>query len=159
GPKLKYTLAFADNRETWNAWMTAADQSGIPCCFVVGKDGKIAYIGHPMFLDEILPKVIAGTWDIKADVAALEKIDKEVNEVFKAFGGNPETALRTLSEFEQHHPKLAHIPYFVAPKIGVLLEAKKTAEARKLAEEAIARATKADDAGMLGGVSTALRSG
>ena len=28
-------------------WMRAARRNGIPCSFVVGKDGKIAYIGSP----------------------------------------------------------------------------------------------------------------
>lgn len=35
-------------------WLTAAGQSGIPCAFVVNKQGKIAYIGHPMSLKESL---------------------------------------------------------------------------------------------------------
>ena len=33
-------------------WLKAAGQNGIPCAFVVNKSGKIAYIGHPMRLDE-----------------------------------------------------------------------------------------------------------
>lgn len=35
-------------------WLTAAGQNGIPCAFVVNKQGKIAYIGHPMSLKESL---------------------------------------------------------------------------------------------------------
>lgn len=35
-------------------WLSAAGQKGIPCAFVVGKNGKIAYIGHPMALAESL---------------------------------------------------------------------------------------------------------
>jgi len=157
GPKLKYTFAYADNRDTYDAWMKAADQNGIPCCFVVGKDTTIAYIGHPMYLDEVLPKVVAGTWS-KADVAALEKVGEEVNDVFQSFGGDPETALKTLAEFEKKHPKLAGIPYFNAPKINVMLKAKKTAEARQFAEQLIAKAIKADDTGALQSVSATLRS-
>src|SRR3954447_25972964 len=33
GPKLKYTFAYGDDRETYNAWMKAAGQGGIPCSF------------------------------------------------------------------------------------------------------------------------------
>jgi thiol-disulfide isomerase/thioredoxin len=157
GPKLKYTFAYADDRTTYDAWMKAADQNGIPCCFVVAKDSTIAYIGHPMYLDEVLPKVVAGTWS-KADVAALEKVGEEVGDVFKSFGGNPETALKTLGEFEKKHPKLADIPYFNAPKVEALLKAKKTAEARQFAEAIIARAVKVDDSGALRSVSATLRS-
>src|SRR5262245_27383582 len=33
GPKLKYTFAYGDDRTTYDAWMRAAGQGGIPCCF------------------------------------------------------------------------------------------------------------------------------
>jgi len=157
GPNLKYTFAYADDRTTYDAWMTAADQKGIPCCFVIGRDLKIAYIGHPMFLDIVLPKVETGTWKAE-DGAAVEKVGEEVNNVFKSFSGDAETALKTLSEFERNHPKLAGIPYFNAPKLGMLIKAKKTAEARKFAEHLIDQAVKDDDSGSLRNISAALRS-
>lgn len=157
GPKLKYTFAYADDRTTYDAWMKAANRNGIPCCFVVGKDSKIAYIGHPMYLDEVLPKVVAGTWT-KSDAEGMDKVEQAVTAVFKSFGGDAEAGLKALAEFEKNHPKLAHIPYFTAPKINMLLKGKKTAEARKFAEEVIARAVKADDTGALQAVSGALRS-
>jgi len=43
-------------------WMAAADEHGIPTAFVV-RDGKIAWIGHPMRLDEPLAKITSGEWD------------------------------------------------------------------------------------------------
>src|SRR5262249_23769534 len=43
GPKLAYTFAYADDRATYDAWMTAAGQNGIPCAFVVDQAGRIAY--------------------------------------------------------------------------------------------------------------------
>src|SRR4051794_36249836 len=63
GPKLKYTFAFEDNRDTNDLWMKAAGRNGIPCCFVVDRASKIAWIGHPMYLDVVLPKVVKGKWD------------------------------------------------------------------------------------------------
>ena len=47
------------------AWMRAAEENGIPTAFVV-HDGKIAWIGHPMEMDEPLAKIIAGDWDPRA---------------------------------------------------------------------------------------------
>ena len=76
GRKLGYTIAYSDDRETYDAYMKAAGQGGIPCSFVIGKDGKIAYIGHPLFLDEVLPKVLDGTWDPVKGKAELEAADK-----------------------------------------------------------------------------------
>ena len=40
-----------------------------------------------MYLDVVLPKVVDGTWNAKDDVAAVEKIEKEVDAVFKSFSG------------------------------------------------------------------------
>jgi len=44
-------------------YMRAAEQSGIPTAFIVGKTGEIEWIGHPMRIDEPLAQVIAGTWN------------------------------------------------------------------------------------------------
>lgn len=42
-------------------WMKAAGENGIPTAFVI-RDGKIAWIGHPMELDDPLAKITAGEW-------------------------------------------------------------------------------------------------
>jgi thiol-disulfide isomerase/thioredoxin len=47
-------------------WMDAAKQNGIPTAFVVDKEGKVAWIGHPMELEGPLTKIVDGTWDRKA---------------------------------------------------------------------------------------------
>ncbi|MEC9475634.1 MAG: hypothetical protein VX764_01210 [Planctomycetota bacterium] len=41
----------------------AAGRRGIPSSFIIGKDGKIDWIGHPMLMDEPLAAVLDGTWD------------------------------------------------------------------------------------------------
>jgi tetratricopeptide (TPR) repeat protein len=48
------------------AWMQAAGQEGIPTAFLIDRDLKVAWIGHPMGLDEPLAKVAAGQWDLAA---------------------------------------------------------------------------------------------
>jgi thiol-disulfide isomerase/thioredoxin len=157
GPKLGYTFAFADNSETYDAWMKASGQNGIPCCFVVDKENKIAWIGHPMYLDLVLAKVVDGKWTPE-DVEGMKAVEKDVNAVFQAFGGDAETALKTLSEFEKKYPALAHIPYFTAPRIGMMLKAKKTDDAKKAAEELIAKCVKIEDPMPLRQLSAMLRS-
>src|SRR4051812_29459821 len=82
GPKLNYAFAYADDADTNDAYMKASGQGGIPCTFVVGKDGRLAYIGHPMYLDLVLPKVVAGTWVAEKDAPEVEKIDAEVDALF-----------------------------------------------------------------------------
>src|SRR5262249_46496067 len=73
GDKMDYSVALDRVPENGNpndgamarTWMRAAEENGIPAAFVV-KDGTIAWIGHPMELDEPLAKITAGDWDPKA---------------------------------------------------------------------------------------------
>lgn len=64
----------ADNNEQHmgNNWLKAAGQNGIPSTFIV-KNNKIIWIGHPNSLDSILPKMVAGTYDMQAYKASFEK--------------------------------------------------------------------------------------
>ncbi len=68
-----YTIALDDHDGTGKAYMQAAGQSGIPTAFIVGKQGKIEWIGHPMSIDEPLSAVVAGTWDREAALKAMEE--------------------------------------------------------------------------------------
>ena len=65
GDTMGYTVGWDKDRATNEAFMTAAKQNGIPCSFLVDRNGKIAYIGHPMSIDSVLEQVIAGKHDIE----------------------------------------------------------------------------------------------
>ncbi len=67
GARMDYHVAVdaRDNRVA-NAWMKKADEGGLPTSFIVGKDGKIAWIGHPAKLEEALIQVVDGTFDVSA---------------------------------------------------------------------------------------------
>lgn len=147
GKKLHYTLAFADNRETHDAYMKAAQRNGIPCCFVVDKESKIAFIGHPMLLDEVLPKVVAGTWKGKEDAEEVEKGPIEFREIAAMSAKDPEAALKAYEEFKAKHPKLANIVYYAPFKLSVLLKLEKFADAKAEAERLLADAKKNEDGG------------
>ena len=62
---LNYSIALDDNGATNQAYMQAARQQGIPCAFIV-RDGNIAWIGHPQYIDEPLAKIVGGRWDVAA---------------------------------------------------------------------------------------------
>src|SRR5690349_20820414 len=57
GDKMDYRVALDDiaagekHGKTADTWLKAAGQNGIPCSFLVGRDGKIAWIGHPSHLE------------------------------------------------------------------------------------------------------------
>ncbi|MEY2612673.1 MAG: Thiol-disulfide oxidoreductase ResA [Planctomycetota bacterium] len=61
-----YCLTTDPDGSSNESYMQAAGQNGIPCAFIVGKDGKIEWIGHPMEMDEPLKSVVEGKWDRKA---------------------------------------------------------------------------------------------
>lgn len=83
-----YTVAWDNGRKTNNAFMKASGQRGIPTSFIVDKDSKIAWIGHPMRLDPILAKVVEGTWDENAAKALADaekaeaKLMRDMGEAF-----------------------------------------------------------------------------
>jgi thiol-disulfide isomerase/thioredoxin len=60
---MTYSIAWDGSKNADHAYMAAADQRGIPCTFVVDREGRLAFIGDPMDLDRVLPAVLAGTWD------------------------------------------------------------------------------------------------
>jgi thiol-disulfide isomerase/thioredoxin len=79
GDKMAYNVGMDDARGIMaSSWMSAAGQNGIPASFVVGKTGKIEWIGHPMAgLDNVLKQVLAGTFDARAAAAAREREEAE----------------------------------------------------------------------------------
>ena len=58
GPDLALAFAWCTDLTTWRAYFDAAKLEGIPASFVVDKQGNIAFIGHPMELDDVLPKLL-----------------------------------------------------------------------------------------------------
>ena len=63
GDRMGYTVAVEDGSSMADNWMTAAGQGGIPAAFIVDGNSKIAWIGHPMQIDEPLEAVVAGEFD------------------------------------------------------------------------------------------------
>lgn len=64
--RMSYTVAIEETGKMADGWMTPAGQNGIPAAFIVDKQGKVAWIGHPMSMDEPLEEILAGEWDYKA---------------------------------------------------------------------------------------------
>ncbi len=101
GDKRAYTVARDDvkaddergrNGAMAKGWMQPSGQDGIPSAFVVDREGRVAWIGHPMEMDEPLAAVMAGTWDLekaKAEFAAAREREKRLQE----FDGRLKTAL------------------------------------------------------------------
>ncbi len=55
--KMNYRVATDDKTDGGNgrmaqAWLAAAEQNGIPCAFIVNKQGRLVFIGHPTSIKE-----------------------------------------------------------------------------------------------------------
>lgn len=67
GAKMDYSVAIDDKPENGTMatqWMEASGSQGIPTAFIVDKQGKVAWIGHPIEMEEPLAKIVAGKWDV-----------------------------------------------------------------------------------------------
>jgi thiol-disulfide isomerase/thioredoxin len=122
------------------AWMEAADQHGIPTAFVVDKQGRIAWIGHPMQLeDSVIEDILAGTQDIQkaaADYGARIKIKVQSEALFKQFSEalkkkNWDEALARLTQIEALYPDRKSNPQ--QDLIDSLIQIKQYDDAFKLA--------------------------
>lgn len=65
GMKMDFRVATDDSGFMVRHWLYASAANGIPADFVVDAQGKIAWIGNPAYLDEVLPKILNKSWDIE----------------------------------------------------------------------------------------------
>jgi hypothetical protein len=64
GARIEYAIAADDQRQTSLNYMLPARQLGVPYAFVVGKDGRLLWYGHPLHgLDQALDQIIAGRYN------------------------------------------------------------------------------------------------
>jgi thiol-disulfide isomerase/thioredoxin len=93
GDSMGYTVAWDDAGKTWRTWFDASGEDGIPSCFVVDKAGVIAWIGHPQWLDVVLPTVLAGKSEPAAVAAQIDAVETRMKKVFLLAAFKPEKAI------------------------------------------------------------------
>ena len=71
---MSFVVATDPDKSVKTEIFSAAGRRGIPSSFIIGKDGKIEWIGHPIRIDEPLAAVLDGTWDREA---ARKKYDED----------------------------------------------------------------------------------
>jgi thiol-disulfide isomerase/thioredoxin len=98
----RYCLTADPDGTTEVDYMLAAKQNGIPTAFVVGKDAKIEWIGHPMEIDGVIDEVINDKWD-RAKYKAEQDLLAEI-----------QTSLGKLMRVRKYPEAIAKIDDFVA---------------------------------------------
>jgi thiol-disulfide isomerase/thioredoxin len=146
GDQMTYRVALDDKSRETNGimavnWMKAAEQNGIPTAFVINKQGRIAWIGHPMGLDEkTLEEILADKFDIAAFAAEYErqqmaqKQDMELRiKLTKAIKNKDwDAAETTIAEMKKSEPAMGDSLDTV--RFSILLGRKNYTDAYKLAE-------------------------
>jgi thiol-disulfide isomerase/thioredoxin len=151
--RFNFTMAYAGDNTTADAWLKAAGQGGW-CTFVVDKAGRIAYAGSSMFLDVALPKVLAGA-SPKAVGDEMAKVVAEYETTFDALvrdfqaGRDLKPGLGALKEFEAKYPPLTDMLPIVQAKLSLLPKYGKPGEAKEYAEATVAKGIEREDVQLL----------
>lgn len=114
--EMGYRVAFDDLDRTWNSYMLAAGQSGIPCAFVIDKSSRVAWIGHPADpeFEATIDAIIRDEFDAagalearkQADArrARLEQAQRELHAAWNA--GDTDAAFDIADEIVDTDPQL-----------------------------------------------------
>lgn len=122
GDKMTYRVALDDKSSEEKGamaitWMEAAGQNGIPAAFLIDTKGVIAWIGHPMSLqDKTIEEVLSGKFDTAKAAAQYEEErqnSSKLQQVWAELNGdirrkNWDAAAEKLNEAEKLFPEGQH---------------------------------------------------
>lgn len=135
---IQYRIALDDGSQTNKDYMQAAGQNGIPCAFIVGRDGFVEWIGHPARIDDPLQQVVDGVWDrdveAKRFVATqkLQQLSRNLRMWINA--ENWDDALAALEQLQAETGKSADI---AMQKLMILERAGRSEEANEVRGEVV----------------------
>lgn len=102
GQNMHYIVGADDTLKYMSTyWKKATGQRGIPFAMIVNKDGKIAWMGHPILIDHPLKQIVDDNWDLKKaktkymEDKRLDSIDASIITRFNAYV-KPETSAQGL---------------------------------------------------------------
>jgi thiol-disulfide isomerase/thioredoxin len=121
GERMDYNVAIEENDAMTSGWLAAAGEGGIPTAFVVDKQGRLAWFGHPTYLPDVLSKIVADSWNINEALAKrklekhLQLLDDSLNfelmkyRAYKASDiDKPDSALLLIDEILKKEPGLKY---------------------------------------------------
>ncbi|HTV34550.1 MAG TPA: TlpA disulfide reductase family protein [Methylocella sp.] len=149
GDQIRYRIAIEESlagRAGWEGgwmtkhWLEAGYQRGIPAAFIVNQTGQIAWIGHPIELDDPLAAIINGSWDLSTKAQAYGEMlaKNKVRERFRLDKGvstalaenDTAGAVRLINEAFAAHPEFELEGRFWINKLHALT---RSAESKPLA--------------------------
>jgi thiol-disulfide isomerase/thioredoxin len=139
GSRMDFNVAIEDSNFTVLDWIESTDEKndGIPLTFVVNAEGRLAWIGHPSKLDEVLDKIINNTWSISEELAKrnenkrLAVLDDSLNYELMVYNANfykpgdlgkPDSMLLMIREIVKNEPRLKYAPLMSYNTFAALLK-------------------------------------
>lgn len=131
GNRMDYNVAAEDSNFITEGWLHAAGERMIPNAFVVDAEGRVAWIGYPTKLDNVLPEILNNTWDIKGafqkreEQRRLAALDHAAIDTLFTYMDNPkkkDSALIVIDEMVKRNPKLKYATVVGANTFSLLLE-------------------------------------
>ncbi len=134
GKKYAFRYAFCESDTTYRDYMEASGQNGIPCSFVIDRNGKLAYVGLPHDLDYVLERVIKGEWRGKVDADALRELNESVGKLAQIAQTDADKALEIAEHVRRTNPGRAKGLDFAYGEIIALCKKQKFDRVKEIIE-------------------------
>lgn len=134
GKDFRFRYAMCESDVTYKAYMEASGQKGIPCSFVIDREGKVAYIGHPHDLDYVLERIVAGKWRGKADVDEIREMNESIGKLGNMAQNDPDKALQIVEHIRRVNPQRAKGLDFSYVELMIFCQKKMFDRAKELVE-------------------------
>ena len=129
GRQMDFQVAAEDSNYMLSAWQDSTGEGrGIPKTFVVDAQGRLAWVGSPMQVDEVLPKIVDGTWDIKEELATrnerrrLTELSDSLGFELSACRDKPDSTLRMIAGYLRKEPQMKYFPAITTHTFNALLK-------------------------------------
>jgi thiol-disulfide isomerase/thioredoxin len=174
GDKMNFPVAAEDSNFMARDWLKSAGEFSIPNTYIIDRDGKVAWIGHPKDLDKVLPKVMNNTWDINAALSKrnlevkLTKLDELLNDQANKYVGywnnntqsndfgRPDSTLLAIDSMVKIEPRLKFRPNTVYLTLYSQLKTNRLNDAYQYGKQAMA-STGTDKEELYSNLITAIR--
>jgi thiol-disulfide isomerase/thioredoxin len=128
GNRMNYDVAAEDSNFMSTTWIDATGRQGIPRSFVIDREGRIAWMGHPFYLDNVLPGIVNNRWDIQKAAAQLvfdrylDSLDMEAQYRLIPYRNKPDMTLFAINSMVVGEPALKYAPRVAYQTFAALLK-------------------------------------
>lgn len=163
GAKMDYNVIVADSGQIEKDWLSATGEMGIPTTFIVDREGRLAWMGHPCDnFEDALSKIVNGSWDINKALTKrnlgfrLRSLEDSLKEQLEfAPNGNyrndswkRDSALLLVDEVAKSEPLLKYTPLIAYQIFSTLLKTNPK-KAYEYGKEVIVTTTYEEPAGFI----------